>query len=439
MIKMFHIDKLFILTTGVALMFSTVWAGQTTLRNNYPPLMCNSQKNSLDLSLKDYIVQAASQNGELRSAYNRWQAAYFNVRYSDTLPDPKLSYGYFIQEVETRVGPQKQRLGISQTIPWFGKLRHRKNVAAQAVVVAEENFSFKYVSLVKRIKKAFYDYYYLSRAIDITQENIHLLELVESVAQSQAIVGGSAADVLQAQMEISKLKDELDTLYERSTIAEARINAILNQNVAEPVLLPSSLFDGLNIPQQVDEAELIAVSPELRIISAEVIKQQLVQKLTHQNRFPDVSLGLDWIQTDRAIMPTPDSGKDPVIAKLSISVPIWLSTYSSQENEAAYIARSVEDQFEQLKYVILADFKDILLKYKEMEREISLYKDELIPQAEQTLSILQEAYEAGKADFERYLGAQRLLLDFQLKLENAHVQRASIIADYDSLLGRCGY
>lgn len=427
-------SKFVVLIIGLALVSSISWGYASPQRDS-----CSLLQEDNDLSLKYYIALAVQENGELRAAYDRWQAALAKADYANTLPDPKLSYGLFLQEVETRVGPQKQRLGISQTIPWLGKLRHRKNVAAQDAVVAEEQFCSQYVSLVDRLKKAFYNYYYLSRAIKITQENLTLLELVERVAQSQATVGGSIADVLQAQIEISKLKDELDTLHERSTIAIARINAILNRNVAEPIPLPPTLFDGLYTPQQVTETALTETNPELRILCAEVIKQQLTQKLTHQNRFPDVTLGLDWIQTDRAIMPTPESGKDPVVAKLSLNVPIWQSTYRSQEKAAAYHARSAADLFEQKKYVLQAELKDILLQYEEMDREVSLYKDVLMPQAEQTLYILQEAYEAGKADFERYLGAQRVLLDFQLKLEKARVQKASIIADYDALLGRCGY
>jgi cobalt-zinc-cadmium efflux system outer membrane protein len=402
------------------------------------PMEGQCETASCEVSIQHYVELAAEDNSGLRAAYDRWQAALANVDFSDTLPDPRLSYGLFVKEVETRVGPQKHRLGASQTIPWFGKLKHRRDVAVQAAVVAEEEFCLQYVALVTQLKKAFYEYYYLHQAVQITEANIQLVELVERVAQSQVRVGGSAADVLQAQMEISKLKDHLETVNERLVIAATRINAVLNRQVDTELTLPSNLFEGLSRPEKTAEAQLEEANPMLRILCAQVGKHEQSRRLTRQNRYPDVTVGVDWIQTDLALMATPDSGKDPVIAKISINVPLWQSTYRAQEKAATYRRQSSEDQFAQKWYEVQADFEDVLLKYKEADREIALYENTLIPQAEQTLSILQEAYEAGKADFERYLGAQRVLLDFQLKVEKARVQRASVIADYDFLLGRSG-
>ena len=73
--------------------------------------------------LNDYLAYAALNNPQLESAFNRWKAALEMVTPARTLPDPRFSYGYYIQEVETRVGPQEDSLGISQTFPWFGKLK----------------------------------------------------------------------------------------------------------------------------------------------------------------------------------------------------------------------------------------------------------------------------------------------------------------------------
>ena len=41
-------------------------------------------------------------------------------------PDPRFNFAYYIREVETRVGPQQMGFGISQVVPWFGKLALRK-------------------------------------------------------------------------------------------------------------------------------------------------------------------------------------------------------------------------------------------------------------------------------------------------------------------------
>jgi hypothetical protein len=75
--------------------------------------------------LNEYLAYAALNNPGLEAAFNRWKAALEMVSQARTLPAPRFNYGCFIQEVETRVGPQEQRVGLSQMFPWFGKLRLR--------------------------------------------------------------------------------------------------------------------------------------------------------------------------------------------------------------------------------------------------------------------------------------------------------------------------
>ena len=55
--------------------------------------------------LDDYLAYGALNNPELEAAFNRWKAALEAVPQARSLPDPKFNYGYFIREVETRVGP----------------------------------------------------------------------------------------------------------------------------------------------------------------------------------------------------------------------------------------------------------------------------------------------------------------------------------------------
>ena len=74
------------------------------------------------VSLQDYLRYAALNNAGLKAAFEQWKAAMEQIPQAKSLPDPKFTYGYFIEEVETRVGPQRQKFGIMQVFPWFGKI-----------------------------------------------------------------------------------------------------------------------------------------------------------------------------------------------------------------------------------------------------------------------------------------------------------------------------
>jgi outer membrane protein TolC len=90
--------------------------------------------------LSDYLAYAALNNPGLEAAFNRFKAALDRVPQVKSLPDPRFTYKYFIEEVETRVGPQRQGFEISQVFPWFGKLDLRGDVAGQAAQAARERY-----------------------------------------------------------------------------------------------------------------------------------------------------------------------------------------------------------------------------------------------------------------------------------------------------------
>ena len=74
-------------------------------------------------SLKDYQQLAVEQNPSLMARYKAFEVAMTRVQQINALPDPTLSFGYFVSPVETRVGPQRARFSLTQMFPWFGTLR----------------------------------------------------------------------------------------------------------------------------------------------------------------------------------------------------------------------------------------------------------------------------------------------------------------------------
>ena len=128
-----------------------------------PMAYISNQGTEMELqhSLEGYLEYAALQNAGLRSKFSQWKAALERIPQVHSLPDPKFNYGYYMSEVETRVGPQNHRVGISQTFPWFGKLGLRNDKASEEAEIAKERFDAEKVRLFYQVKAAYYEYYYL--------------------------------------------------------------------------------------------------------------------------------------------------------------------------------------------------------------------------------------------------------------------------------------
>ena len=80
--------------------------------------------------MQDLVNGALKNNPEIKASRKRWEAAKEKIPQVRSLPDPKFSYTYFPESIETKNGPQENAYQLSQKFPSFGKPRLRGEVAA---------------------------------------------------------------------------------------------------------------------------------------------------------------------------------------------------------------------------------------------------------------------------------------------------------------------
>lgn len=74
---------------------------------------------ALDASstLDDYVRHALFHSPAVEAAYQRWRVAAEQLPQARSLPDPRLTLGFYLDEVETRTGAQQARVGLLQAFP----------------------------------------------------------------------------------------------------------------------------------------------------------------------------------------------------------------------------------------------------------------------------------------------------------------------------------
>lgn len=85
---------------------------------------------------------------------------------------------------------------------------------------------------------------------------------------------------------------------------------------------------------------------------------------------------------------------------------------------------------------LISDLKMALYNFRDAERKIDLYRDTLVPKAEQQITVIQQAFAAGKTDFLDVIDAERTLLEFQLSFERALANHAQRLAKIEMLIGK---
>ena len=390
-------------------------------------------------TLDDYLALAVDRSPALRSSFYNWKAAVERSGYVGAASDPMLSYGYFIENVETRVGPQTQRISIRQDLPWFGTLGAKKDMASENANAAYQKFEAERLRLFYEVKTAYYDYYFLGQDIAVTKANLELMTFWESVARTKyktALAGHP--DVIRAQVELGKLEDQLLSLQDMIQPAAARLRAAVN--IPDSIAIPfatSVAVDELVLDRAAVVGSVREYNPDIQSIGHLVEMEKAGVRLAGKSSLPNFSVGVDYIETGPALNPAmAGSGKDAWIVGVGVNLPIWFGKNKARKQEA--IARQKQAEYRLLDGAnqLEAYASKVVYEYDNALRKLRLYRDGLIPKAEQSLNASYTAYQSGELDFLNVLDAQRQLLEFQRQYERAIADLGIRQAEIEAVTGK---
>lgn len=393
-------------------------------------------------TLADYLAQAASSNPSLLAAFNRWQAAGEMRPQVTALSDPRLSYRYFMTDIERTARPGANSMELTQEFPWFGKL-HVRGLAADAAAEAEhQQYEARKLALFYEVKDAYYEYYYLGRAVAVIEQNVRLLEDQESVVRQQYSAGSASFQSLsRLQIEVARLHENLASMQDRRGPLAAKLLAAVN--------LPGGRI--LPWPAEVEPAaasfepgQLLALAhesnPQLKAMQAEIDKADRDVELARKEYFPDVMFGMEWM-TERpgnaGGMPpgVPDSESDMLIAMVSINVPIWWDKLSAGVRQARYQRLASAHSRSEFANTLAADLEEAAYRHRDAQRKLDLYRI-LLPKANESLKVSETSFRGGSTGYGDLTEAVRTLLDIQLNYEQALADRARSLARLEMLVGR---
>src|SRR3990167_384173 len=204
-------------------------------QNNNKPVTIAKNDNNATLDLKWLINEAVEHNPEIIATQKRLNAAKAKISQAKSLDDPTIRIGsYDMSNNPANVNGQtemlQQRYGVSQKIPFPGKLRLRNEVAVEEANMVEKDSQSKIQEITALVKSAYYELFYVNSAIDITEENRELLRKFSKIAETKYSVGKTTQrDVLAAQVELSTLANNIIVLNKERESIIARLNSLLDR------------------------------------------------------------------------------------------------------------------------------------------------------------------------------------------------------------------
>jgi len=411
-------------------------AGDTTRNEqNQQPVASSASSDASGIpALQQLIEQALENNPEIKAMQRRYDMMRARIPQAKALDEPMLSIGYMgnITPFQVQKGdPSSGRsLSISQDLPFPGKRSLRGKVASSNADAEWWAFEQTRRNVVAEVKDAYFDLYYLSKAIRVVTKTKTLLEQFTKIAEVRYSVGkGIQQDVLKAQVEFSKLIEQQTVLEQRKQIAEARLNSLLYREPESPVGTPEELKPR-DFPYSLAALNETAVAnyPDLKAQRRKIEGAQYAIQLAKKDFYPDFSVGFTYI--NRPAMPE----------MYGVNIGIKLPVYYAQKQrpaltEATASFEAEKRSLENTTTLLFFKIRDKYLSQTTAKRLLSLYSTTIVPQSSLSLESAIAGYEVGKVDFLTLLDNLVTLLNYELSYYEQLSNEEKAVAALEPLVG----
>ena len=385
------------------------------------------------LMLPELVQEVLARNPELVAARKQWEAATNRIAQVRSLDDPTLFVDLFnVPRTFNVTQTQNSIFGLSQNLPFPGKLGLKGEVASRSADMTEQAVRAKERELVTRLKQAYYDLFLAQKTVQIHHEQVELLRQFFEIANAKFRSGkGSQADVLKAQVELSLLQQQLPVLEQRRKTVAAMLNTLLDRATSSPLGIAQEPSQ-LPIERPLDDLHSLALNdrPELKAAELDVQRSEQSHALAERQYYPDFNVSFRRFQNFQA-----NDGFGAYVA-MSIPFAFWTKPkYDAGVQEAAAVVAVARAQQHTLENLTRFQINDLLAKLQATDQVTTLYRTTILPQAEQSLESARVGYRAGKGGFLDLIDTQRAWRGFQLEYFKALVDRQHRLAELEQVVG----
>lgn len=389
-------------------------------------------------SLRDLLAEAEQDNPQIRAARQAWEAAKQVPSQVSTLPDPQ----FFVQQVN--VGSPRPfagytnsdfayfSLGVSQDLPYPGKLRLRGEMAKRDADDAQQQYESVRRAVLAGVKATYFQLAYLAQTLGILESDGQLLHQVEKAADARYRSGmGNQQDLLEAQVEETKLVRDITMHHLDVAKAQAQLKQLLNRLQSSPDIEPADLPE-TPLPYTFDEllASAKAHNPDLTGAHQMIEKQKLQVDLAHKDFYPDFNVQYIWQRTD------PAEFRAYYMLTVGITVPIYRSRKQRPElaQAEAELDRSRSEAESQSQQVAL-QLRNAFDTAEKTSELLKIYREGLQPQTRAEFQSGLASYQNNRQDFQPVLKSFLDVLQLDEEYWQNVVDRETALARIEQLTG----
>jgi len=413
---------------------SSVWI--LAVASVFPgPKLAQAQESPLSsepAKLADLLAEAERDNPQIQAARHGWDSARKIPTQVSALPDPEIMVQQFsVGSPRPFAGYTNSDfayvgLGFSQDLPFPGKLRLKGEIAKKDSEAAQQRYESIRRKILAQVKAEYFRVGFLAKKRAILEGDSQLLQQMEQSAEARYRSGmGNQQELIQAQLERTKLLREIAMNDLEAGRAQAELKQLLNRRQSSPDIETTELSE---TPTSYTFEQLLAAAntnnPAIAEAQKMVEKQGLQVDLARKDFSPDFNIQYMWQRTD------PNQFRAYYMLTFGVRIPIYRGRKQRPELAQAQIDRDrARSELEAQSQQISLNLRQQYLSAEKSAELLKIYREGLLPQSRAELQAGLAAYQSNREDFKALLAS---FLD-ALKLDEEYWQT---LADHETALAQ---
>ena len=386
-------------------------------------------------SLRDLLSLVYQSSPVVKEAKASWRVAIEKYRVETGYPDPLLTTTYWPSDPSRNWGNKRFETELLQIIPFPGKLAAAGRVAETESDMARLELDRTVRDLAVKVRESYHELQYIREAVRIADHNRLALEHIRKIGETAYTQNRTALyDILKAQSQSGQVQYDMLLLEELERTEITRLNALMNR-LPEAVIGPMQdeplepLAYGLNDIYTLAETH----REEIRVAAAGADKSRAEADVASFQNLPEFMVGFKY---EYDAPDSPDASANNMYGiQFGMTLPIWWNKNAGRREAARAgtekAAARINVQINEARAMI----RETFFRLKNADRLITLYRDQLLPQATKAMETAEIWNREGQGSLTDFVETEAVWYNFQLALARSRADYGKYLAKLEGIVG----
>jgi outer membrane protein TolC len=383
------------------------------------------------LTLEECISLALGANPLVLSSEQQYGASLARIHQAKAISQPSLDFDSDIQPrfLDFR-GSGESYLGLSQTLEFPGKRALRGRIARLESNEMRQDIQLLKLDLVYQIKEGFFGLLLAQEKLKFAEQNRALsLDFLQKAELKFETGDVAEVELLRARVEAAKSETGVRRASNALHLAKSYLNFLMARKKNDPLSVTGTLkYPPLDLDLEGLTSRALAFRPELKRIKHSQQIENLKKKQGILSYLPDFDLGLSRHRLEG----------EGTFWDVTLSLPIPLFFWQPKKGEIAEAesnSRALAFEAEHLEHSIMLEVEEAYRNALSTQRQIRLFEEEIIKQAEEVYNMYLFSYQEGEIGALELIDARRTLIEANESYADARYDYALSLAALERSIG----